>query len=67
MVYFFTGNLYSYLGSIITKFHDYFYTGETELRLCDLTSVRQKYNESMTDYIKRSMDATNRCFSLNIT
>ena len=49
------------------KFHDYFYTGETELRLCDLTSVRQNYNESVTNYIKRFRDVRNRCFSLNIT
>ena len=27
------------------KFHEYFYSGETELRLSDLTMVRQKYNE----------------------
>nr|AAK92671.1 putative gag protein [Oryza sativa Japonica Group]AAO37834.1 putative gag protein [Oryza sativa Japonica Group]ABF97095.1 retrotransposon protein, putative, unclassified [Oryza sativa Japonica Group] len=48
------------------KFHDYFYTGKTELRLCHLTSVRQKYNESVIDYIKRFRDVRNRCFSLNI-
>jgi hypothetical protein len=49
------------------KFHDYFYTGETELRLCDLTSVKQKYNESVIDYIKRFRDVRNRCYTLNIT
>ncbi len=48
------------------RFHDYFYTGETELRLSDLTSVRQKYNESIIDYIKRFRDVRNRCYSLNI-
>nr|AAX95307.1 Retrotransposon gag protein, putative [Oryza sativa Japonica Group]ABA93246.1 retrotransposon protein, putative, unclassified [Oryza sativa Japonica Group] len=49
------------------QFHDYFYTGETELRLCDLTSVKQKYNESVVDYIKRFRDVRNRCYTLNIT
>nr|ABA93663.1 retrotransposon protein, putative, unclassified [Oryza sativa Japonica Group] len=49
------------------QFHDYFYTGETELRLCDLTSVKQKYNESVIDYIKRFRDVGNRCYTLNIT
>nr|ABA97060.1 retrotransposon protein, putative, unclassified [Oryza sativa Japonica Group] len=48
------------------QFHDYFYTGETELRLCDLTSVKQKYNESVVDYIKRFRDVRNRCYTLNI-
>ncbi len=49
------------------RFHDYFYTGKTELRLSDLTSVRKKYNEPVIDYIKRFRDVRNRCFSLNIT
>jgi hypothetical protein len=30
------------------KFHDYFYNGEVELRLSDLTSVRQKYTETVS-------------------
>nr|AAT93985.1 putative polyprotein [Oryza sativa Japonica Group] len=49
------------------QFHDYFYAGETELRLCDLTSVKQKYNESVIDYIKRFRDVRNQCYTLNIT
>uniref|UniRef100_J3NCY2 Retrotransposon gag domain-containing protein n=1 Tax=Oryza brachyantha TaxID=4533 RepID=J3NCY2_ORYBR len=35
------------------KFHEYFYTGDTELRLAHLTSVKQKYNEPVLDYIRR--------------
>jgi hypothetical protein len=35
------------------RFHDYFYNGETELKLSDLTTVRQKYSESIAEYIKR--------------
>jgi hypothetical protein len=35
------------------KFHEYFYNGETELKLSDLMVVRQKYSESVSDYIKR--------------
>jgi hypothetical protein len=49
------------------KFHDYFHTSETELRLSDLTSVRHKYNESVADYIERFRDVKNRCYSLKIT
>jgi hypothetical protein len=48
------------------KFHEYFYSGETELRLSDLTMVKQKYNEPAQDYIRRFRDVKNRCFSLNI-
>nr|AAS55763.3 hypothetical protein [Oryza sativa Japonica Group] len=49
------------------KFHDYFHTNETELKLFDLTSVRHKYNESIADYIERFRDIKSRCFSLRIT
>jgi hypothetical protein len=34
--------------SLEQKFHDYFYNGEVELRLSDLTSVRQKYIETIS-------------------
>ena len=32
-----------------------------------LTSVRQKHDESVTDYVKRFRDIKNRCYSLVIT
>jgi len=48
------------------KFHEYFYSGETELRLTDLILVKQKYNESVSEYIRRFRDVKNRCFSLII-
>lgn len=47
------------------KFHEYFYSGETELRLSDLTSVGQKYNEPVSDFFRRLREVKNRCFSLN--
>ena len=47
------------------KFHDYFFTGETELRLSHLTSVKQKIFESVSEYI-RIRDTRNRCYSLTI-
>jgi hypothetical protein len=46
------------------KFHEYFYNGEMELKLSDLTSVRQKYNESVVDYIRRFRETRNRCYGL---
>jgi hypothetical protein len=36
------------------------------LRLSHLTIVKQKHNESVTDYIKRFRDTKNQCFNLNI-
>jgi hypothetical protein len=35
------------------KFHEYFYTRDIVLRLIHLTSVSKKYNESISEYIRR--------------
>jgi hypothetical protein len=40
---------------------------ETELKLSDLTSVRQKYVETITEYIKRFRETRNKCYSLTVT
>jgi hypothetical protein len=53
--------------SLEQKFHDYFYNGEVELRLSDLTSMRQKYTETVSDYLKRFREVSNRCYNLTIT
>jgi hypothetical protein len=52
--------------SLEQKFHDYFYNGEVELRLFDLTAVRQKYNETVLEYLKRFRETQNRCYDLTI-
>ena len=49
------------------KFHDYFFTGETELKLSHLTSVKQKIHEGVAEYIRRFRDIRNRCYSLTIS
>jgi hypothetical protein len=48
------------------KFHEYLYSGNTELRLSHLTTIKQKHNEFVTEYIRRFRDTRNRCFNLNI-
>jgi hypothetical protein len=48
------------------KFHDYFYNGEVELRLSDLTSLRQRYTETIFDYLRRFREVRNRCYNLTI-
>jgi hypothetical protein len=47
------------------KIH-YFYCGETELRLSHLTTVRQKYNETVSEYIKRFRETRNKCYNLTL-
>jgi hypothetical protein len=54
------------LGSLEQKFHDYFYNGEEELRLSDITSLRQKYNETVADYLRQFREVRNRCYNLTI-
>jgi hypothetical protein len=48
------------------KFHDYFYNGETELRLSHLAVVKQKKSESVAEYVRRFRDNRNKCYSLTI-
>jgi hypothetical protein len=49
------------------KFHEYFYSGDTKLRLSHLTAVKLKHNEHVAEYIRRFRDTRNRCFNLNIS
>jgi hypothetical protein len=48
------------------RFHEYFCNGEVEMRLSNLVTVRQKYNESAADYLKRFREMINRCYNLMI-
>jgi hypothetical protein len=49
------------------KFHDHFYSGSIQLKLMDLTSVRQARDETVSAYIKRFKETKNLCFNLSIT
>jgi hypothetical protein len=58
-------SIYSWT-SLEQKFHDYFYNGKVELRLSDLTSLRQRYTKTISDYLKRFREVRNRCYNLTI-
>ena len=49
------------------KFHDHFFSGESEAKLLDLTSIKQGRDEPASDYFKRFKEIKNRCFSLTIS
>jgi hypothetical protein len=49
------------------KFHDHFFSGSYQLKLTDLTSVRQNKEESVSDYLKRFKKVKNCCFNLSLT
>jgi len=46
------------------QFHQFFFSGITELKLTDLTSLRQRNDESVYAFIQRFRDVKNRCYSL---
>jgi hypothetical protein len=59
-----TSNAFSWFASLLVnsirtseqlgqKFHDHFYSGDNELRLSQLTSVRKKHDEPVTSYVRR--------------
>jgi hypothetical protein len=52
--------------SLEQKFHDYCYNGEVEQRLSDLTSLRQKYTKTISDYLRWFRVVRNRCYNLTI-
>jgi hypothetical protein len=60
-------NLVYTFSDVDNKFHDYLFTSETELKLSHLLSVRQKSNESVSEYIRRFRDTRNRCYILTIS
>jgi hypothetical protein len=41
------------------KFHDHFFSGSYQLKLTDLTSVRQNKQESVSNYLKRFKEVKN--------
>ena len=49
------------------QFHSYFYNGTHEMKLSDLTAVRQRHDETVQDYIQRFRDMRNKCYSLSLT
>ena len=49
------------------RFHAYFYTGQVELSLYDLMSLKQRMGESSLDFSQRFRNRRIRCYNLNLT
>ena len=49
------------------KFHAYFYSGTGKKKITDLTSMRQKNNESGSEFVQRFREVRSRCYSLNMS
>ena len=53
-----------YWADLERQFHQFFFFGITELKLTDLTGLRQRNDESVAAFIQTSRDVKNRCYSL---
>ena len=53
-----------YWADLEKQFHQFFFSGNIELKLTDLISLRQRNDESVAAFIQRFKDAKNRCYSL---
>jgi hypothetical protein len=49
------------------KFHAYFYSGTSEKKIMDLTSMRQRNNELGSEFIQRFKEVRSHCYSLNMS
>jgi hypothetical protein len=49
------------------KFHDHFFSGDYQLKLIDLTSVKQGKDETVSNYLRRFKEVKNYCFNLSIS
>jgi hypothetical protein len=48
------------------KFHAHYYTRSNEKKLIDLTTLRQRNNETPMEFLRRFRETKSMCFSLNI-
>jgi hypothetical protein len=48
------------------KFHAHYFTGSNEKKLIDLTTLRQRSNETPMEFLRRFRETKSMCFSLNI-
>jgi hypothetical protein len=48
------------------KFHAHYYTGSNEKKLVDLTTLRQRNNETPMEFLRRFRETKSMCFSPNL-
>ncbi|RLN16563.1 putative retrotransposon gag protein [Panicum miliaceum] len=49
------------------QFHKYFCAGVHKMKLSDLTSLRQRSDEPVTNYVQRFREVRNKCYTLALT
>jgi hypothetical protein len=48
------------------KFHAHYFNGSNEKKLIDLTTLRQRHNETPMEFLRRFRETKSMCFSLNL-
>jgi hypothetical protein len=48
------------------KFHAHYFIGSNEKKLIDLTTLRQRHNETPMEFLRRFIETKSMCFSLNL-
>jgi hypothetical protein len=48
------------------KFHAHYFSGSTEKKLIDLTTLKQRYNEMPLEFLRRFREVKGMCFSLTL-
>jgi hypothetical protein len=48
------------------KFHAHYFIGSNEKKLIDLTTLRQRNNETPMEFLRRFIETKSMCFSLNL-
>jgi hypothetical protein len=48
------------------KFHAHYFIGSNEKKLIDLTTMRQRHNETPMEFLRRFRETKSMCFSLNL-
>jgi hypothetical protein len=66
MVHFSTCSFNLLLERFGAKVHAHYYTSSNEKKLIDLTSLRQRNNETPMEFLRRFRETKSMCFSLNV-
>jgi hypothetical protein len=48
------------------KFHAHYFIGNNEKKLIDLTTLRQRHNETPMEFLRRFRETKGMCYSLNL-
>jgi hypothetical protein len=48
------------------QFHNYFFSGINEMKITDLTRLKQRNDETVAGFVQRFREDGNKCYSLNL-